>query len=169
MYFVPLAQAGARCTWIGWSGLTGNLSRVLRFVFQYFGWRVAAMTTPTLMLATGSGFFAFSLASKYFSIADPITVATFAATMGALTQIVARSSKFALFDPAKEMVYIEMDGAERKKGKAAVDLVGSQFGKTGASWITQVSSNPPKQPVKQRATGGLTASFLELLSRVLCC
>ena len=38
----------------------------------------------------------------------------------------ARSSKFSLFDPAKEMVYIEMPAEEKRQGKAAVDLVGSQ-------------------------------------------
>ena len=40
----------------------------------------------------------------------------------------ARASKYSLFDPAKEMVYIEMDSDEKKQGKAAVDLVGSQVG-----------------------------------------
>ncbi len=55
-------------------------------------------------------------------------------------QVFARSCKFSLFDPAKEMVYIEMSKDEKSKGKAAVDLVGSQIGKSGASWLTQVGT-----------------------------
>jgi len=43
-----------------------------------------------------------------------------------VVQVFARASKYSLFDPAKEMVYIEMDADEKKQGKAAVDLVGSQ-------------------------------------------
>lgn len=41
-------------------------------------------------------------------------------------QVFARSSKFSLFDPAKEMAYIQMSRAEKRQGKAAVDLIGSQ-------------------------------------------
>jgi hypothetical protein len=68
--------------------------------------------------------------------AAAITAAA-AAVPAVCVQVFARASKYSLFDPAKEMVYIEMDADEKKQGKAAVDLVGSQIGKSGASWITQ--------------------------------
>ena len=70
-------------------------------------------------------------------------------------QVFARSSKFSLFDPAKEMVYIEMSKDEKSKGKAAVDLVGSQIGKSGASWLTQVllSPQPLLRTLKTPASG----------------
>lgn len=48
-----------------------------------------------------------------------------------------KAAKYSLFDPAKEMVYIEMSKEEKSKGKAAVDLVSNQVGKTGASWMSQ--------------------------------
>ena len=53
------------------------------------------------------------------------------ACWAAAAQVCARSSKFSLFDPAKEMAYIQMSRAEKSKGKAAVDLIGSQVGGRG--------------------------------------
>ena len=52
-----------------------------------------------------------------------------------VVQVVARSAKFSLFDPAKEMVYIEMSKEEKQQGKAAVDLVGSQVCFASAIYI----------------------------------
>eukprot|EP00959_Pyramimonas_sp_CCMP1952_P294342 6156742-Pyramimonas_sp.AAC.1 len=43
------------------------------------------------------------------------------------------------------MVYIDMTKDEKSQGKAAVDLVGSQIGKSGASWIAQVILSPPQR------------------------
>jgi AAA family ATP:ADP antiporter len=53
--------------------------------------------------------------------------------------VFSRASKYSLFDPSKEMVFIAMtDKTEKEKGKAAVDLLGQQVGKSGGSWVLQV-------------------------------
>lgn len=122
----------------GW--LTIGLMLGGRLVFQLAGWTVAAAATPAVMLAAGGAFFGLSLAaSAGASVAGlpPTALAAAGVAAGSLTQVFARASKFALFDPAKEMVYIEMDPAVKKKGKAAVDLVGAQVGKSGGAWVTQ--------------------------------
>ena len=124
-----------------------------RYVFQYLGWRAAASATPVAMFLSGGAFFGLSLAAAAgVSIAGltPIQMAYAGVAAGAVTQVFARSSKFSLFDPAKEMVYIEMSKEEKSKGKAAVDLLGSQLGKSGGAWITQLML---------LLTGSLTASL----------
>ena len=101
---------------------------------QHLGWGVAATAPPAIMLVTGSIFYLSFLA---FSSGASLAVAKIGVIAGNVTQVATRAAKFSLFDPAKEMVYIEMSKEEKGKGKAAVDLVGSQIGKTGASWVSQ--------------------------------
>lgn len=124
---------------IATGSVTIGLMLTGRFVFQYLGWGVAAAATPCIMAITGSAFFGMSLAAQFgmdFTL-GPYSLAAAGVMAGAVTQVFARSAKFSLFDPAKEMVYIELSKEEKSKGKAAVDLLGSQIGKSGASWITQ--------------------------------
>jgi AAA family ATP:ADP antiporter len=120
------------------STLTGCATIVMmlagRLVFQHAGWGVAAAATPAVMLATGGVFFAASLAAN--AGGQPALLAA-AVLAGSATQVCARSFKYSLFDPAKEMVYIELSREEKTKGKATVDLVGSQVGKSGASLTLQ--------------------------------
>ncbi|KIZ03811.1 Plastidic ATP/ADP-transporter [Monoraphidium neglectum] len=135
---------------------------VSRLVFQHLGWGVAASVTPAVMGAAGAVFFGATLlgggalgallpeqaAAAMVGVGSVAGIVTQArrraggcsqgrATYAAGGRVFARSAKYSLFDPAKEMVYIEMEKDEKQRGKAAVDLVGSQIGKSGASWITQ--------------------------------
>src|SRR6185369_6614926 len=58
--------------------------------------------------------------------------------VGAVHNVACKAMKYCLFDPTKEMAYIPLTQEAKIKGKAAVDLVGARFGKSGASW-TQIA------------------------------
>lgn len=57
---------------------------------------------------------------------------------GAALYILNRGCKFSLFKPAEEMVYITLDSESRTKGKAAIDVVGAQTGKSASSVLQQL-------------------------------
>jgi ATP:ADP antiporter, AAA family len=56
---------------------------------------------------------------------------------GAVLYILGRSAKFSLFKPAEEMVYLSLDERARTNGKAAVDVLGAQCGKSSGSLLQQ--------------------------------
>lgn len=56
----------------------------------------------------------------------------------ARVQVFGRGAKFSMFKPAEEMVYIGLDTESRTKGKAAIDVVGAQTGKSLGAIVQQV-------------------------------
>ncbi|OIW17125.1 hypothetical protein TanjilG_27279 [Lupinus angustifolius] len=111
-----------------------------QFIFDKYGWGVAAKITPTVLLLTGVGFFSLIL------FGGPIApiIAKFGMTpllaavyVGALQNIFSKSAKYSLFDPCKEMAYIPLDEDTKVKGKAAIDVVCNPLGKSGGALIQQ--------------------------------
>lgn len=121
----------------------GSTSIILAIFFsgaimRKLGWYFSARLTPIVLGITSLLFFAL-----YFSFPNlnsSITILSVSPLMllilcGAVHNIACKSMKYCMFDPTKEMAYIPLDAEAKTKGKAAVDLVGARFGKTGSSWI----------------------------------
>ena len=111
-------------------------------VIRGFGWTVAALCTPVVLLITGSLFFCFVLFRDFIPetvfLALGITPLMLTVVLGAIQNIMSKSTKYSLFDPTKEMSYIPLDPEEKVKGKAAVDVIGNPTGKSTGSVIQQV-------------------------------
>ncbi|CAK8574684.1 unnamed protein product [Lathyrus sativus] len=111
-----------------------------QYIFDKYGWGVAAKITPTVLLLTGVGFFSLILfggpiAPGLASLGmTPLLAAVY---VGALQNIFSKSAKYSLFDPCKEMAYIPLDEDTKVKGKAAIDVVCNPLGKSGGALIQQ--------------------------------
>lgn len=110
------------------------------YLLRLLGWRFAAVLTPIMIGATGLIFFYF------FIFSDSVTpiaaylstsVAVLTVTFGTIQNILSKSTKYALFDPTKEMAYIPLDEESKAKGKAAVDVVGGRLGKAGGAGLQE--------------------------------
>jgi AAA family ATP:ADP antiporter len=110
-------------------------SNILRRV----SWKTAAMLTPIMMLITGAVFLAFILFDNAIAMyltgiltSGPLVIAVM---LGSAQQVLAKSTKYSLFDATKNMAYIPLDSDLRTKGQAAVEVVGGRFGKSGGGII----------------------------------
>ena len=110
----------------------------LKGVVGKHGWLRGAIMTPLMMLVTSALFFAFIFAKDAF---DPMFVTLgvsslfMAVIVGGVQNVLSKGTKYALFDPTKEMAYIPLDHELRSKGKAAVDVVGGRLGKGASGYI----------------------------------
>lgn len=105
-------------------------------VLRRFGWTVAALITPVVLLITGTGFFSFIIFPDVFKHVLAYLDATplyFAVIFGTIQNIMSKAAKYSLFDPTKEMAYIPLDQESKVKGKAAIDVVGARLGKAMGS------------------------------------
>jgi len=110
-------------------------------VIRAYGWTVAALVTPVVLVLTGCGFFGFILMRDSFAgllLQWGTTPLAVGVLFGTVQNVMSKASKYSLFDPTKEMAYIPLDQEAKVKGKAAIDVVGARIGKAGGSLIQQV-------------------------------
>ncbi len=103
------------------------------FILSRFSWLQAALFSPVIMGITGTMFFLCIIYADYFSyFTNPIVIATI---VGAIQNIISKSSKYSIFDTSKEIVYVPLSIELKSKGKAAIEVIGSKLGKSLGSFI----------------------------------
>lgn len=102
------------------------------FILRKFKWIVAALFTPLGAGLTGTIFFGLvickDLFEPYFNNHNT-SVMMMAVTLGSMQVILFKSLNYTFVDSTKEMAFMPLDRELRTKGKAAVDIIGSRFGK----------------------------------------
>jgi AAA family ATP:ADP antiporter len=106
-------------------------------VIRRLGWKIGALLTPLMILITGGLFFIFVLFKDSLENLLPFSALWGAVILGATQNVLSKATKYALFDPTKEMSYIPLDQESKTKGKAAIDVVGARLGKSGGGLILQ--------------------------------
>jgi len=104
-----------------------------KYIFQNFGWRVASLITPIVLCVTGMLFYIIIFNETHLT-----SSLYFAILIGSIQNIAAKSTKYVLFDPCKEIAFIPLDYKKRTKGKAIVDVICNPIGKSGGALIQQV-------------------------------
>ncbi|MDX1923716.1 MAG: Npt1/Npt2 family nucleotide transporter [Rickettsiaceae bacterium] len=101
-------------------------------ILRIFSWRFSALFTPLVIGVTGVMFFAFVIIARFWGVGEIYWINPLAAAVivGAVQNILSKSTKYSLFDSTKEMAYIPLSVELKTKGKAAAEVVGAKFGKS---------------------------------------
>ncbi len=120
---------------------TGVFTIVLNYLskdtVRVLGWFTGAAFTPIVCTVTSLLFMLYTINT---GMLDPILLTMglssgFIVVFGMYGVILTKSSKYAFFDPTKEMSFIPISDSLRTSGKAAVDGVGARLGKSGGGLI----------------------------------
>lgn len=111
-------------------------------IVRRLGWFYAAIITPLMVFITGGMFFIVSnftdfsaLIMASFLLTDPMALAI---VIGAINNVLSKSSKYTLFDSTKEMSYVPLSDELKSKGKAAADVIGTKLGKSASALLQSI-------------------------------
>ncbi len=107
-------------------------------VIRRLGWHFSAQLPPVIIGSTALIFLILFMKSDWLApLGAPLGMAPIAmiVAFGAFQNVATKVMKYSFFDATKEMSYIPLDQESKVKGKAAIDVVGSRLGKSGAAWI----------------------------------
>ena len=121
-----------------WTGI-GTIAIIFltKGVVGRFGWFAGAIITPIVLAISGALFFGLIIFGDVINPAVfglAISATYMAVIVGMVQNILTKGSKYALFDPTKEMSYIPLDQELKTKGKAVVEVIGGRLGKAAGGW-----------------------------------
>ena len=121
-----------------YSMLVGIAASVMMVVgsntVKILGWRAGALVTPCMMGLLAAPFFLCIIGGGLNSQ----TSLLIAVYVGLVQNVLSKATKYAIFDPTKEMTYIPLDQESKTKGKAAIDVLGARMGKSGGALAQQI-------------------------------
>lgn len=126
--------------YILWTGVTIMVMTIIgNNIMRSHGWFVTAVISPIIIMITGILFFTMVIFDhQILSLFDqtilmtPLAIAVF---IGTIQNILAKGTKYSIWDTSREMLYIPLDNELKTKGKAAVDIISSKVGKSSSGLL----------------------------------
>lgn len=125
-----------------WTGVFATiLGTLFSLMINRLGWTFVALLTPVIMVTTAVCFFSslfmgkteFAQTMLIMGLGPQALTVYFGSAQNALS----KAGKYSVFDATKEMAFLPLDKEAKRKGKAAIDGLGSGIGKSGASLLYQ--------------------------------
>jgi ATP:ADP antiporter, AAA family len=140
LYSTVSAYAEFSGLYIVWTGIVIMVMTIIgNNIMRNHSWFVAAVITPVIIMISGVLFFLLVVFDDeiftWFSYSSVMTPLALAVSVGTIQNIMAKGTKYSIWDTSREMLYIPLDNELRTKGKAAVDVISSKIGKSSSGLI----------------------------------
>lgn len=133
-------------------------------IIRFLGWHFCAQLPPIVIGSTALVFLLVLLNPHWVAPLTQmlgVTPLMMIVGLGALQNVATKVMKYAFFDATKEMSYIPLSLESKIKGKAAIDVIGSRLGKSGAAWIQTLL-------IQLSGTGSILSITHFLLPLIIC-
>ncbi|KJV61063.1 ADP/ATP carrier family protein [Rickettsia amblyommatis str. Ac/Pa] len=129
--------------YILWTGVAIMVMTIIgNNVMRMHNWFVAAVISPVIIMVTGIFFFVLIVFDQQilslFDGAILMSPLALAVSIGGIQNILAKGTKYSIWDTSKEMLYIPLDKELKTKGKAAVDVISAKVGKSSSGLVQSI-------------------------------
>ncbi|MCZ6896216.1 MAG: GTP/GDP exchange transporter Tlc5, partial [Rickettsia endosymbiont of Ixodes ricinus] len=129
--------------YILWTGVTIMVMTIIgNNVMRMHNWFVAAVISPIIIMVTGILFFTLIVFDQQilslFDGAILMSPLALAVSIGGIQNILAKGTKYSIWDTSREMLYIPLDEELKTKGKAAVDVISAKVGKSSSGLVQSI-------------------------------